>query len=1197
MKRGTCFFVSIIFFLFAQASLASNFDPEKELQKNLENQKIVIKKAHQKQKKNEDSKSDIARLKQELKDVKATHNQILDKFKMREEELKSLPAIIQQRHKEMTERYAQTIDEYVDIIEALPTDGNAPQSLLETLNNLVEANIHSKRIPIFGNLPYKDLNLPVGEPDTSATINPAYRGGDRTDSPDDLKDTEEAPISEEIATLAQSLNWNPVSIYEYVKNNIETEWYWGCMKGAEETLRQKSGNDCDQATLLTALLRFSGFPTRYVRGVIEFPSLGHVKNLTGIDDAAKVADFFQKAGIPHKSIISAGSISNFQIEHVWIESLIPYSNYRGAIIDEHGKTWLGLDTSIKVTGYTYNTPLDVFEGFSFDGLRDEYLGAVRTETPLEYIGTYVENYLNQNYPGMTYNDVLRTRALIPEVMNILPASMQYDQIAVTHEYTEIPDDLKHKIKLTASDTDHNELFTISFDSLQLSNRKVILSCEPETVEDQQTIDFYGGLDNTPAYLIRLRPVLELDGEMVAAGKDGLPMGTDFNLTIELISPNGTERITSTQITGNLSAIGFVAQKALDPDQTTISEEDDAETILFKETNRYIDNWNKGEDELASLLHLQLTRPVPTVTTIGGAIDVTYLLDIPHGFEWKGVYVDAKLRAVGTVGAPLAAPASENSQKTFMQLSALQGSILENRLFEDDFQVESISTAKLFQIVGANGNTPFLTVDKANIDTVLSAVELDDNIKEDITNAVNQGLVISIPSANGLPLTSVSYKDWTGIGYIKENPATGEAGYMLSGIIAGGMTVITPEQWAKQYLMEKLSQPYVGQYNYNPLSATKIIKIGVTDNQTGVVGKTLAKEIAVLVLDANGIPVKGARVTFKVAAGGGNFGNDFWGSPKTESESKTGSNGIAKAPYILGQETSANPIYRRINSSDEFVTQVGLNLVTASVKTSYGSVSMQGHFSAHGKPDIPKKIEKILGQGNKGIVNNPGGSLIAKIVDQYGNSISNLSIKFKTISTKSRNDSIPLPSEYRSLEFYKSEDCDNAYPIYGECATVKEINVKTEYFGAIVNTMMGNTVYTKYYVEAKNVDYDILSAFFELYTTGYRKRNDYIPPGLYISGKQIVNDKGELIDAAKAGTALKEPLTAELYMLYDEYTMEGPHACSGNKQSNCWTLKPTGIVNTVPIKSGTVNFSVIQGGGTLSATENLNNGKYRSKYTT
>jgi len=43
------------------------------------------------------------------------------------------------------------------------------------------------------------------------------------------------------------------------------------------------------------------------------------------------------------------------------------------------------------------------------------------------------------------------------------------------------------------------------------------------VEDQQIMDSYGGLDNTPAYLVRLRPVLKVNGEMVVAGKDGLPM--------------------------------------------------------------------------------------------------------------------------------------------------------------------------------------------------------------------------------------------------------------------------------------------------------------------------------------------------------------------------------------------------------------------------------------------------------------------------------------------------------------------------------------------------------------------------------------------------------------------------------------------------------------------------------------------------
>jgi len=57
------------------------------------------------------------------------------------------------------------------------------------------------------------------------------QGGNTAVSPDDTKGAPEAPLLKQIAELAESLAWNPVSIYEWVKNNIETEWYWGCIKG------------------------------------------------------------------------------------------------------------------------------------------------------------------------------------------------------------------------------------------------------------------------------------------------------------------------------------------------------------------------------------------------------------------------------------------------------------------------------------------------------------------------------------------------------------------------------------------------------------------------------------------------------------------------------------------------------------------------------------------------------------------------------------------------------------------------------------------------------------------------------------------------------------------------------------------------------------------------------------------------------
>ena len=267
--------------------------------------------------------------------------------------------------------------------------------------------------------------------------------------------------------------------------------------------------------------------------------------------------------------------------------------------------------------------------------------------------------------------------------------------------------------------------------------------------------------------MRLRPVLTVDKERMIVGRDGLPMGADHELTIRLLSPSGTEEFTNSLITGNLSVIGIVSQQTTS--LTAVPDEQrDAERLLFEETNHYIDRWNKADDELASLMRLAMARPIPTVVTIGGLIDVTYLLDTPHGFTWKGVYCDADLRGVETVLGPGIGGQSER-HKTFRQLSSLQGSVLENRIFEDDFQVESISTAKLFQIVNTRQTPTLVTIDQSNIGTVLPALPFADEIKQDITAAVTVGDVVRISQ------TEVAYRDWTGVGYLKEDPATGASG--------------------------------------------------------------------------------------------------------------------------------------------------------------------------------------------------------------------------------------------------------------------------------------------------------------------------------------------------------------------------------------------------------------------------------------
>lgn len=600
---------------------------------------------------------EVGRLRFLAEEIRACHLLMEERFGIREEELGGFGKEVLGRHRTAVEGYREVVQRYLGLTEELFSlwdemafGGEGLRSVVTRLRVHLDRVLGKARRPFWGTLPYRHLNYAPREPKEGLSIKPAYLGGEEGVLPEDLKGTLEAPLSLEVREEAQRLLWNPVLIYEWVKNEVETEWYWGCMKGAEETLRQRSGNDCDQAALLVALFRASGYPARYVRGVIEFyPDLGRARNLMGIEEGERIGEYLRKAGIPFRWVTGGGGIRNVEVEHLWVEVEVPYGNYRGAVLGEEGKRWLGLDTSIKVRGYAYNRPLEGGEGFLLGELRDEYWERVREERPLEYVRERLEGYLMEEASGATYEGLLRKRALIPEVLNILPSSLQYRVVRVTDEYREIPEELLHRVRLRGIDERGGELFDLSVGVHRVSNQRVVLSEEAETLEDQEVINGYGGLSHTPAYLVRLRPVVKVNGERIGVGKGGLSMGEVYELEVELISPNGTERVRNGHVAGNVSVMGIVSQRAVMPGEEG-DEERDGERVLYEEAIRYIDRWNQAEEELASLLGLTISRPVPTVVTVGGVVEVSWLLGIPYGMEWKGVYVDSDIRAIEVVGS-------------------------------------------------------------------------------------------------------------------------------------------------------------------------------------------------------------------------------------------------------------------------------------------------------------------------------------------------------------------------------------------------------------------------------------------------------------------------------------------------------------------------------------------------------------------
>jgi len=854
---------------------------------------------------------EVARIKGLGATLRAAHARLQERFQLRQLQLQQMSVLAADRNQAMVRDYNQVVEELLASLDGLsPEDGVDPDSLT-VLSSLAGRIAPPAPRPIFGALPYRHLGLARREPVTGPWLTPAYLGGPAAPHAEDTQATPEAPRSQAIVDKAESLGWSPARIYAFVEQDVETEWYHGCMKGAEETLRQGSGNDCDQASLLVALLRASGYPARYVRGVVEVHGgLPKLQELLGVNDGAQAAAFLQKAGIPYRTRIAGGRIAGIELEHLWVETRVPYANYRGVVADEQGKVWLGLAPAIKASGFETTAGAPLPDGVDLFLSRDDYLETARPETLLQYLQAEIEVAAALAGQALEYADVLRTRTRRPSAGGYLPASLPIDVVGVSHELTALPAELLHRVRVTARTSAGAVLFAEDLPLMDVSNRMLAVGFEPERVEDQQIINMHGGLNYTPAYLVRLRPVLRLGGERLAVAGDGLAMGEGFRVEVEVQGTQGlVERFEDEALAGNLLVLGVVGQRAVLPAALPLGEKN-GERLLWEVAEDYVGRWNQAEDELARLVGVALARPLATVVAVGGVVEVTRVLDAPHGYEWRGVYVDADLRAV-EVAAP------EADRVTFMRLASLEGSVLEDRVLADAFGVESISTVKLIGLV-QGGQGTLLGITQANAAQVVPGLPFDENVKADILDAVGQGLAVSVPD---LPQTFV---DWSGVGWLKESPETGEAGWMLSGMVAGGSTA--NDEISDEILQALLSQEGI-QPNEDPSAVRYLAVLPESRDQQVVVGELA--DITVIALDQHYVPVQGVVVTFENKSSCGQIAGA--GSPTTDWR------GAAKTTIRTSLNTGCSATLRLKAAGDAYPQQVGFHSFEARAQGSTGRV--------------------------------------------------------------------------------------------------------------------------------------------------------------------------------------------------------------------------------------------------------------------
>ncbi|MBZ4417857.1 RHS repeat-associated core domain-containing protein [Myxococcus sp. RHSTA-1-4] len=890
---------------------------------------------------------------------------------------------------------------------------DAPTRLAKLREELREWGA-SRPVPVLGSeLTYVRGMLAPAEL-ASEEIVPAFLAGPLSlPALEDTTQGQEVELSAEVVARARELG-TAKAAYEYVKNEFDLDWYHGSTKGSTETLRQKRGNDADLSTLLIALLRAQDIPARYVRGTVKLP-LPKLADLMGLLTEAEVTALYgasgaafqlpaaieqrvfqglSAAGIPFEPVSGGNRVVAVKLSRVWVEAYLPYADYRGVGDGAGARQWVALDAAIPGTAKYAATPpvLDALEamGVGPESFTDGYLSQNGPLSPLEYYRSRVRDFLTAQHPETSYEQTLRTVQRRREELSFLPGTLPYEVVSVQAESAFLPDSARQRLRVTASD-DAGLFLDVTLPLHQVAGHRTLLTYRPATVADEQVVLRYGGLYQAPASVVRVMPQLRVDGKQKALGTRAVGLGLEHTWALELVLPDGSKRRMENRIiAGNLVAVGVGSPgNAYSPVLLDVDDIQDGEAprFLYERAAAYVNAWTAGERELARLLQVVPIHPTASVVLVQNQLEVEQTLGVPQRLLWKGLEMDADLRTM----TPLELVAGRG--RALFRMAGYEGSYQEAHVLAQGTGEEAVSAATVLQRARAQG-VDVLDITPANAPAQLARLVATPEVRRDVEDLVSRGWEVRIPE---VPL---ELRDWEGTGYIAREPLTEEGGYYLSGRLSGGQTIVSPGAWLDDSLVEVLEGPDAPQSTDDLARIARIVKVAATDLQQVEVDKPGTVPLAVYVTAADGTPVNGAPVTFRVHTQNNHAVPRFAtveapGTPSASVTVNTDKRGRARVLVIPDKDIRkwaiqlpVAPTGTNAHPASQFV---GFNEVMAQTTSGEVTLALASPFTVLGMPGPLARIEvedpRRLELGVSGV--ETGRALRARAVDTHGNPLANV----------------------------------------------------------------------------------------------------------------------------------------------------------------------------------------------------------------
>lgn len=732
---------------------------------------------------------------------------------------------------ERTTKLERTLDAALAHVPA--NGGRAQAAAGEATKALARLSPEKPQQPLSSHLGFGIDNAPPRAPALSAGITPAYAAPTASEAPselprtpeqEDLAQTSETTVTPAVDQLAKQLHGDPVEIYEWVRNEIRFEPYYGIRKGADLTYLERSGSAADQAALLIALLRASGIHARFVQGVAQLPA-ATAANWLGIDtdggESVEAApDILASGGIPTTQVRAGGKLVRVKFEHVWAEAYVPNDAYRGAEEGRGGKTWLPLDPSIKPNDFSARR----------DGLREalrppteDFVRDLATDTqtvgqdavvapPQAEFQDRTTQFLQQQQDalrgaglkdGENVAAAIGGQEVVPTDSSYLPATTPFKEVSVAGERRALPDSLSAHVDFEVSGSDPLSMpnpdpdapdagFTYTAKTMDLANKRVTVAYVPATSEDAEIIDAYHGLLNGPTYAAALIPVLRVDGRVVARGHQAVSTGYTQRFRIVYRMPGyAPEAVENPLDVGSLSAVSIdvgrksVAQlkrraEAVNTDgATTDNLLTDARfgEMLSILGDVYFARNDRHNAFLADMARVDARRSLSGGIVATG-LRTTYVAGFPVSTALSGPTFDVDEDSQSVTNLT----DDERAPEAYMRASGLNTSLAEGQVLETFFHAGAVSTTKILALAAQQG-TPVYQIDSSNIDRVAPELTISAAAIAEIRVAVSQGATVMVPRSN------VTVGGWTGTGYVVMNGTSSD--YRIFGGASGGALIPFP----------------------------------------------------------------------------------------------------------------------------------------------------------------------------------------------------------------------------------------------------------------------------------------------------------------------------------------------------------------------------------------------------------------------